>query len=237
MTYRLHGAPDSANIVIHLILEQLQTDYELVWVDRSTQQHRSEAFRQTLNPQGLIPVLQDGELTIFETAAIALYLADKHQQLAPAQTDTAARAQFMQWLFFLSNTLHADLRVQFYPHRHVADPQAIPALLTQTRQRVLGHLQLLEDHLARQSGDWFMGAELSILDFYLAALCRWATLYPRGDALAPEQLAALPEISAILARLQQFSAVAAVLPEHKITLPCFISPTPPQLPAEQVSAS
>lgn len=237
MGYRLHGAPDSANIVIHMILEQLQADYELVWVDRSSKQHRSEAFRQTLNPQGLIPVLQDGELTIFETAAIALYLADKHEQLAPAFTDVPRRAGFTQWLFYLSNTLHADLRVQFYPHRHVSDSDAIPALLEQTRQRVVGHLSLIEDYLAKQNGDWFMGGELSILDFYLAALCRWAMIYPRGESVSADQLTNMDCLGRLLAKMQALTSVQSVMPEHKIPMPCFITPEPPDLPAEQVSAS
>lgn len=237
MGYILHGAPDSASIVIHMILEQLEADYELVWIDRSRQQHRSAQFRQMLNPQGLMPVLQQGELTIFETAAIALYLADQHHQLIPEAEAAVSRAESMQWLFYLSNTLHADLRVQFYPHRHVTDIAAVPTLLDKTRQRVIGHLQLLEKHLSQQDGDWFLGTSLSILDFYLAALCRWAVLYPRQQALRVEQLSALPTLNRLLERLQQLPSVQRVMPVHSISMPCFIEPTPPDLPVDQVSAS
>lgn len=78
---------------------------------------------------------------------------------------------------------------------------------------------------------------MTILDIYLAALCRWAVLYPRGEAIAAEQLAELPQLSELLGRIQQLPAIARVMPEHKISSPYFIQPAPPALPANQVSAS
>lgn len=213
MSYTLYGAPDSANIVIHLLLEHLAVNYELIWVDRSSQAHRSEQFLNTLNPQGLMPVLLDGDQPVFETAAIALHLADKHQQLAPLPLAVPERTRFLQWLFYLSNTLHADLRVQFYPDRHVADVTAVEPLLEKTRERVAGHLCLLDKELAKPGGGpWFLGQQMTILDIYLGALCRWSVLYPRGKALACDALASLPNLQRLLSALEQ-------------------------LPAEQVSAS
>lgn len=238
MSYTLYGAPDSANIIIHMVLEQLAVSYELIWVDRSSNEHRSEQFRETLNPQGLIPVLQDGDLTVFETAAIALHLADKHQQLAPLPSATAERTRFTQWLFYLSNTLHADLRLQFYPDRHVSDAAAVEPLLEKTRQRVADHLSLLDKELAKHSnGPWFMGRQLTILDLYLGVLCRWSVLYPHGKALACDTLASLPHLQRLLSALEQLPAAQRVFPQHKISAPFYIEPSPPDLPAEQVSAS
>ncbi len=235
MSYRLYSAPDSANIVIHMILEQLQADFEICWVDRSRSEHRQPAYKDSLNPQGLIPVLVDEGTPIFETAAIALHLSDQHRQLAPQQPGSAARAQLLQWLFYLSNTLHADLRVQFYSHRHVSDSHLADSLVTQTRKRVGDHLRLLEEVLSKQpAGPWFLGAELSILDFYLGALCRWAVLYPPGGALVEGRPNSLSRLSELLKALEQLPAVARALRAQQISAPFFTDPSPPELPRHQV---
>ena len=244
MSYSLYGAPDSANIIVHMVLEHLahlvgpdELSYELKWVDRSVKEHRSDQFLSTLNPQGLVPVLVDGDQPVFETAAIVLYLADKYQKLAPLVSAMPERPRFLQWLFYLSNTLHADLRVQFYPDRHVVDESAVGPLLEKTRERVAGHLSLLEDELAKNSsGPWLMGEQLTVLDFYLGALCRWSQLYPRGRALSPDVLIRLPHLQALLTELEQLPAVVKVFPEHKIRAPFFNQPSPPDLPVEKVSA-
>lgn len=238
MAYTLYGAPDSANLVIHILLEQLEQDYELVWVDRGRQAHRSPRFLETLNPQGLMPVLIDDKQPIFETAAIALHLTDKHQALAPQTTASPERARFLQWLFYLSNTLHGDLRIQFYPDRHISGVDGITGLLEKTQERIKGHFQLLEKELMKQEGGpWFLGENMSILDIYLAALCRWSLLYPSGKALTSDTLRALPNIHKLLIALEQLPAVQRVLPLHKIQAPFFTRPSVPDLPAEQVSAS
>jgi len=237
MSYQLYGAPDSANIVVQMVLEQLGVRYELCWVDRSSAEQRSVHYRQNLNPQGLLPVLVDGETVLFETAAIALHLTDKHRMLAPQVPGSAARSRFLQWLFYLSNTLHADLRVQFYPRRHVEDAVALEALLAGTRRRVAGHFQLLEAQLSKQrGGPWFLGAELSILDFYLGALCRWSVLYPTGAALTAGRPASLPCLRGLLSELEQLPAVANTMAAQKVAAPFFTQPSPPDMPLEQICA-
>ena len=84
--YRLHYAPDNASLVIRLALEDMGLPYETVLVDRTTREQDSAAYR-ALNPAGLIPVLETPQGPVFETAAILLWLADTHGQLAPAPAD------------------------------------------------------------------------------------------------------------------------------------------------------
>lgn len=238
MSYQLYSAPDSANIVIHMILEQLEADFDVRWVDRSAQEQRGESYRNNLNPQGLIPVLVDADQAIFETAAIALHLSDKYQMLAPQRPGSIERARFLQWLFYLSNTLHADLRVQFYSERHVSDASAAESLLAKTKERVAGHFELIEAQLSKTaSGPWFLGAELSVLDFYLGALCRWAVLYPVANALQKGLPEGLPCIHKLLTALEALPAVQRALTPQKIRPPYFLNPSPPALPREQVSSS
>jgi len=128
MQYVLYFSPDSANIVVRMILEELGVTYEDHLVPRRRTE-RDAAFLK-LNPRGLLPVLIDKatDLPVFETGAIALYLADKHRRLAPASSDLQARGDCLRGLFMLSHTLHADLRIRFYSDRYVVSPPGIPNL-------------------------------------------------------------------------------------------------------------
>ena len=72
-------------MVPHILLEEIGAPYERVFVDRAKGAHRAPDHLK-LNPNGLLPVLTDGELVLYETAAIALHLVDTHPQagLVPA---------------------------------------------------------------------------------------------------------------------------------------------------------
>lgn len=175
--YRLHGAPDNANFVVRMALEELGTAYEFVSVDRATGEQKSEQYRK-LNPQGLIPVLEvpGQDAVTFETGAILLMLSERHTSLAPAP-GSPERGRFLKWLFFLSNTLHADLRISFKPHRYMPEKACMPDFNTALRKRIDASFSLLEQELAARGGPFLLGTQLSSLDLYLAACARWAQIY------------------------------------------------------------
>nr|WP_319386293.1 glutathione S-transferase family protein [uncultured Roseibium sp.] len=175
--YRLHGAPDNANFVVRMVLEELGARYEYVSVDRAAGEQKSEEYRK-LNPQGLIPVLEmpGQDAVTFETGAILLMLSERHRSLAPAP-GSSGRGRFLKWLFFLSNTLHADLRISFKPHRYMPDKACMPDLNAALRSRIDASFSLLEQELDACGGPFLLGAGLSCLDFYLAACARWAQIY------------------------------------------------------------
>ena len=172
--YILHYAPDNASLIIRLVLEEACIPYRTSLVDRSTQAQDSAAYRR-LNPAGLIPALETPDGPIFETAAILLWLSDRHD-LGPAP-DAPNRGTFLKWLFFISNTAHADLRQLFYPDQYVpADATAgHHALLS---ARMTRHFALLDQACADHPT---LFDPPSILTTYLAPLMRWSVLYPMGQ--------------------------------------------------------
>ncbi len=228
MTYTLYYSPDSANVVVRTALEMLDQPYTDVLVDRSGVTQKSAAYR-AMNPQGLLPVLlaADQDEPLFETAAILLYLAERHGVLLPP--DARQRGRALKWLFYLSNTLHADLRVLFNSPRYVADSAAIPALRQAMHPRVMGHFALLDAEIARGGGPWLLGgAHCSVCDIYLAWCARWAQLYPVGEALPRAALAALPHVHAVLRRLQDDPAVQRACLREEIAGHAFTDPVVPQ---------
>ncbi len=222
MSYLLFYNPDSANIVVRMALEELGVDYRDEQVNRR-RAGRSEAFMQ-LNPRGLLPVLVDEEagVTASETGAILLYLADTHERLAPAAG--ADRATFLKWLFFLANTVHADLRLQFYTARYVGDEAHIDSLRARMRERFGEHMALVEEALGEHNGPFLMESRLSVADFYLGACVRWAQLYPSSGPVEPWVVEELPKLQAFLGALEQLPSVIRAFEREGIVAPFFVEP-------------
>ncbi len=63
---------------------------------------------QKIQPFGQVPSFQDGELTLFESGAIVLHLAEQHEALMPA--DPVARAHTKQWMFAALNTIESQVQ-------------------------------------------------------------------------------------------------------------------------------
>ena len=110
---KLFYYPGNASMAPHFVLEEIGRPFELEYVDRTHDRHKSPDYL-ALNPTGLIPVLIDGDLVLYEAAAICLHLADTHpeKRLAP-ELGTPERAQCYKWLMWLTNTLQATFIANF----------------------------------------------------------------------------------------------------------------------------
>jgi glutathione S-transferase len=193
----LHYFPSNASMTPHMVLEELGVPYELVLVDRTKNAHHSPEYLK-LNPNGKIPVLVDGTLVLYETAAITLHLADTHADagLAPA-LGTPERAQFYKWLMWLSNTLQAEMPLYFYSDRWADTPEAVAQVKAHAQAHIAAMIDQLDGELARHGGPWFLGAQYSVLDPYVLMLCRWT----RGMARPARTLPHLgPYLQRMLAR-------------------------------------
>lgn len=226
--YRLHYAPDNASLVIRLALEELRLPYDAVLVDRSTQEHKAAPYL-SLNPHGRIPVLETPDGAIFETGAILLWLADRQGALMPAP-DHPQRGDALKWLFFLSDTLHAELRMLFYPTFYIgADPSHQTALRDGLRASIAAHLAQLED-AAGAGHAWLNADGLTVLDLYLVTCLRWIALYPR-DRAGWWDRASAPHLARLCAKVEALPAAHACalaegLGPHPFTAPAY--PTPPK---------
>jgi len=215
---QLHYYPSTAAMVPHIVLEEIGVPYERVFVDRAVDANRQPAYL-ALNPNGLLPVLVDGGLVLYETAAIGLHLCDTHPQagLAPA-LGTAERAHFYKWLMWLTNTLQATLIAYFYPDRYVDEGNAAGAaqVKAQAQRKVGGLLDQLDAELARHGGPWFMGAHHTLLDAYVFTLCRWTRNFSAQPA-PPARTR--PHLGPYLQRMLSRPAVQRVLANEGLSPP------------------
>ena len=172
---QLHYYPSTASMAPHILLEEIGAPFELVLVERDLAGHKSAQYLR-LNPNGTIPAYVDGDLVLYESAAICLHLGDTAPkgQWLPA-LGTAQRAHGYKWLIWMTNTLQAALMVYFYPERWTreGDDDAAQAIKARAEAKVGLLLQQLETELARHGGPWLLGGSYSVLDPFCLMLCRW----------------------------------------------------------------
>lgn len=77
MTIKLYSWPMSSGTRVAWALEELALPYEYVQLDPKKREHRSTEFL-AVNPHGKVPALADGELKLFESGAILLYLGNRY---------------------------------------------------------------------------------------------------------------------------------------------------------------
>ncbi|KIC51395.1 glutathione S-transferase [Tateyamaria sp. ANG-S1] len=230
MAYVLHYAPDNASLIVRMTLEEMGVYYTTALVDRAARAQNGAAYR-AINPAGLIPALETPHGVMFETAAILLWLSDTHGQMAPAQ-NSPERARFLSMLFFVSNTVHAQLRMLFYPEKYVGENPAAQRALRErlisqhdTAMTLPGALGLVDAYIDGHSAP----EAPSILECYMAAVVRWCALYPIGQT-AWFNLSAYPALAAMAARLDTRPAAHAVAQAEGLGPTPFSRPVLPNPP-------
>jgi len=211
---QLHYFPGNASMTPHLLLRELGVPFELKYVDRAAGAHKKPEYLK-LNPNGLIPVLVDGDLVLYETAAIVLHLVDTHPAagLAPA-LGTAERAQFYKWLIWLANSVQAMMPHYFYSDRMVAPGNAAGALevKAQAEAKLNAMFDQIDAQFASHGGPWMLGQRFSALDPYVFMLCRWS----RGFARPARTL---PHIAPFLERMLARPGVQKVFEVEQLSPP------------------
>jgi glutathione S-transferase len=157
---KLYHFPSPNPQKVTFALLELGLDCEKIPVDLSKREQREPAFL-ALNPAGRVPVLVDGDLTLWESHAILAYLGEQTGRLWPKSA--AGRADALKWLYLLSG--------------HITPPASEVAL--RIRAKVLGIapdeatiargekalpdvIRVVEGQLAKNR--WVLGAEFSLVD-------------------------------------------------------------------------
>ena len=224
MTYVLHYAPDNASLIVRMALDTLGQSFTTQLVDRSTQGQRAPAYL-ALNPNGLIPTLITPQGPIFETGAILLWLVDRHAGLGPAVAD-ATRADFLKWLFFCANTVHAQMALLFYPQKLVGeDVQMQHAVQRGVQTSLRRHFQTLNAADTRAFGRDTPTA----IDLYIATLLRWCALYGPDDR-AWFRLVDTPVLSHLCHNVEAMPAAAKAQAAEGLGPTPFTAPQRPNPP-------
>jgi glutathione S-transferase len=204
MTYTLYCSPGAASMAVHWMLIEARIPFEARLVDIDTgAQHNAEYLR--LNPAGRVPTLIVDGVPRHECTALLMLLAERHPVagLAPLP-GTPDRAEWLEWMVFLANTVLPAMRDWFYADSD-GDPagaEAVQALATRRIEAAWDRLgALLADGRA-----YLVGGKLSTVDFLAVMLMRWTRNMPHKATSRPNlmpyisRLRALPSFIELNAR-------------------------------------
>jgi glutathione S-transferase len=174
--YTLYYSPGTASMVVHLTLLESALPHALHLVDVDAGQQRSADYL-ALNPRGLVPTLMIDGVPHNEAAAMTMLLAERHPELALAPVaGSAQRADYLQWMFYLANSLQPFFRHWFYATEYVADaPDTVKAVARAGIEACWSHI---DAHLAAH-GPTMLGESFSVVDLYALMLMRWSRNMPR----------------------------------------------------------
>ena len=171
MGYKLYYAPGSAAMGVRVLLEEMSVPYELIQTSISGDQPRAPDLL-ALNPNGWVPVLICGDSAMYEGAAIAMFLCDRHPEanLAPKINDPE-RGLYLQTLVYFSSSVQNAFQLDYYPERF-ANTSA-DELSAQRRgiRRLRETWQVIEDQVG--GNEWVLGDQFSAVDIYLFMLTTW----------------------------------------------------------------
>jgi len=181
--YRLFYYPRNASWAPHLILKELGVEFELELVDRKVRAQKSKEYLR-LNPTGRIPILVDNGQVISESAAIALYLGEKHPegQLLPP-SNSVERVLCYQWLFYLTSTLQPALMVYFYPNKHTSNASCSPSIVEAQENRITQMFNILDEKIGNRN--YLVGNTITICDYFLFMLCHWGSEFKKSPLTFP----------------------------------------------------
>ncbi len=161
----LYTAPTPNGWKLSILLEELKVPYEVIAVNLSANEQKQASFLK-MNPNGRIPVVKDGEMVVFESGAIMLYLAEKYNKFLP--TDKNLRFEVIQWLMFQMSGVGPMMGQANVFHRYF--PEKIPVVIDRYQNEVKRLFSVLETQLSD-------GREYLVKDYSIADIANWSWVH------------------------------------------------------------
>jgi glutathione S-transferase len=168
---KIYGSKNSRSIRPVWALEEAHAtyDYQRIWMMKGEGQ--SPAFK-AINPAGKIPVLVDGELTLTESVAQMIYIAEKYRESNLIPSDATVRAEMYRWIFYTVTELESHLWAIAQHRFALPEDKRVPQLEPTAAWQVARALRVYEKTLATRS---FIAGDVFTLADILATHCvLWA---------------------------------------------------------------
>jgi glutathione S-transferase len=192
--YKLYYGAGAASLAIHWMLIELGVPFETVAVDLDSKAQKSPEYLK-LNPNGVVPTLVVDGKPQAEAASLLLLLAERHPKarLAP-EPGSPQRADYLQWMLAFANTLQPAYRLWFYPDE-AAGAANTEAAKEESRKKIEAFWTRV-DALLSDGRRYFLGDQLTAVDFMATMLARWSRNMPKPAT-------AWPNVAKYIARMKE----------------------------------
>lgn len=163
---KLYYRPYTCSLSPHIVLRELELDFELIKVDKESRQTSDGRDFNTINPKGYVAALEldDGQI-LTEGPAIVQYLADlRPEKNLASPSGSWERVRLQEWLNFVTSEIHAGSAPLF----NEGLPEQAKDFF---RDKLFSRFAVLEATLERQ--DYLLGASFSVADAYLFTVLSW----------------------------------------------------------------
>jgi glutathione S-transferase len=190
----LHFAPNSRAGRILWLLEELALPYELNRMDFHPKDLKSDAHRAR-HPLGRVPVLDDGDISIFESGAIVEYILERHKNggLKPDVTSPLF-PEYLQWLHYCEGMVMPPINTIVVQTILLPPDRRDEKVLGQAQRLLTKALEPVNDSLAGR--DYLIG-DFSGADIMLGHAC---FMSQRSGCVTDEMTHLLAYIARIAAR-------------------------------------
>src|SRR5215510_14605654 len=144
LKFYYNGSPNPTKVA--LFLEEAGLPYEAIPIDTRKGDQFKPGFG-AVNPNGKVPAIVDGEVTVFDSNAILLYLAEKTGKFLPANTP-ARRGELLSWLLFVAAGV-GPFSGQAVHFRHHAS-EKVPYAHNRYQYEAERHYGIINARLAKQ---------------------------------------------------------------------------------------
>lgn len=174
--FYFNGSPNPTKIA--LALEEMGLAYEAIPVDP----RRGDQFKPgylAINPNAKVPSIVDGDVTVFDSNAILLYLAEKTGSFLPP-AGGSNRAELLSWLMFIATGV-GPFCGQAVHFKHFA-PEQVPYAQKRYQFEANRHFKIVDDRLAAHR--YLVGDVYTIVDMSFWSWSRMAPFIMGDDAWA-----------------------------------------------------
>jgi GST-like protein len=193
LKFYFNGSPNPTKVA--LFLEEAGLAYEPIPVDTRKGQQFDPAYLR-VNPNGKVPAIVDGDVTVFDSNAILLYLAEKTGKFLPP---ASARGELLSWLMFVATGVgpFSGQAVHFKTHA----PEKVPYANNRYQFEAERHYGIIDQRLAKRR--YVVGDTYTIVDMDLWG---WARLVPM--IMSEAAWARLPNVKRLVDEISARPAAA-----------------------------
>jgi glutathione S-transferase len=172
MLLYIHPASNTSRPVSHYIADN-NLDIEEHVIDITKGEQHEEPYK-SLNPSNQVPILVDGDFILSESSAILKYLADTFD-LPTYPKDLQKRAKVNEVMDWFNTGFYRDFGYgfvypQLFPHHRRRSDEAQAATIEWSKERVQRWLRILNDQWLGNDNPYLTGDELTIADYFGAAI-------------------------------------------------------------------